>query len=103
MSKEAPVYVTGMGAVTPLGIGVDETWRNIKAGKSSVKRIDDLIDTTDLKSKIGSPVEDFDPSEWFNSKRAEDWGGRVSSRSWLPGRPWKMPDGTSIRTNAASK
>lgn len=74
MSKETPVYVTGMGAVTPLGLGMDETWRNIKAGKSSVKRIDDLIDTTDLKSKIGSPVDDFDPTEWFNRKRARRLG-----------------------------
>lgn len=74
MSKEPSIYVTGMGAVTPLGIGVEKTWKNIKAGSSSVRRIDDRIDTSDLKSKIGSLVVDFDPLEWFNRKRARRLG-----------------------------
>jgi len=36
------VVVTGMGAVTPLGCGVETTWSNILASKSGAKRIDDF-------------------------------------------------------------
>jgi len=74
MSNNPAIYVTGMGVVTPFGVGVDNTWKEIKKGSSSVRRIDDRVDVTDLKSKIGSPVPDFDPGEWFNRKRARRLG-----------------------------
>jgi len=74
MNKKAPIYVTGIGAVTPFGVGVGELWRNLKEGNSSVCRVDDRLDVSNLKTKIGSPVKDFDPSEWFNRKRARRLG-----------------------------
>ncbi|MFW6190230.1 MAG: beta-ketoacyl-[acyl-carrier-protein] synthase family protein, partial [Candidatus Bipolaricaulota bacterium] len=97
MSKKPAVYVTGMGAVTPLGVGVEETWNKLKAGESSVRRIDDRIDTTDLKSKIGSPVVDFDPSKWFNRKRARRLGRSsqfaiVAAKEALDDANWELED-----------
>ena len=74
MSNNPAVYVTGMGVVTPFGIGVGRTWEAIRNGISSVQRIDDRVDVSDLKSKIGSPVSDFDPGDWFNRKRARRLG-----------------------------
>jgi len=69
-----PVYVTGMGAVTPFGIGIDVLWNNILEGSSSVRKIEDIVDFTDIKTKLGSPVDDFDPNEWFDRKRARRLG-----------------------------
>jgi len=74
MNKKSPIYVTGIGAVTPFGVGIGELWRNLKEGNSSVCRVDDRLDVSNLKTKIGSPVKDFDPSEWFNRKRARRLG-----------------------------
>jgi len=55
------VVVTGYGAVTPLGLNVKDTWRNLIAGVSGVGYIS-LFDTTDFKVKIAAEVKDFDPA-----------------------------------------
>jgi 3-oxoacyl-[acyl-carrier-protein] synthase II len=63
------VVITGLGAVTPLGNTVDETWAGIRAGKSGVAPIT-LFDTTDYKVKIAAEVKNFDPSQWIDKKEA---------------------------------
>ena len=45
------VVVTGLGAVTPLGIGIEETWKNIKAGKSGIRKIT-KFDASNLPSHV---------------------------------------------------
>ena len=55
------VVVTGYGAVTPLGLNVEDTWRNLVAGVSGVGYIS-LFDTTDFKVKIAAEVKEFDPA-----------------------------------------
>jgi len=68
------VVVTGMGAVTPLGCGVETTWANILASKSGAKRIDDF-QVDDIACQIahriplGSLAEGkFNPDDWMDSK-----------------------------------
>lgn len=63
------VVITGLGAVTPLGNTVDETWAGIRAGKSGVAPIT-LFDATDYKVKIAAEVKNFDPSQWIDKKEA---------------------------------
>jgi 3-oxoacyl-[acyl-carrier-protein] synthase II len=70
------VVVTGMGMVTPLGCGVDVTWKNILAGKSGVVRISNFP-VDDLASQIagqvppGSKAEGkFNPDEWMEPKES---------------------------------
>lgn len=63
------VVVTGIGAVTPLGNTVDETWAGIRAGKSGVGPIT-LFDTTDFKVKIAAEVKNFETSPWIDRKEA---------------------------------
>jgi 3-oxoacyl-[acyl-carrier-protein] synthase II len=58
---ERRVVVTGMGAVTPLGQSVAETWENIKKGKSGVSYIT-LFDTENFPVKIAAEVKNFTPS-----------------------------------------
>jgi 3-oxoacyl-[acyl-carrier-protein] synthase II len=61
------VVVTGIGMVTPLGIGNDETWQNLLAGRSGVGRIT-RFDTTDYPAKIAAEVKDFHPENWIEKK-----------------------------------
>jgi 3-oxoacyl-[acyl-carrier-protein] synthase II len=54
------VVLTGLGAVTPVGNTVDETWRAILTGKGGVDRIT-LFDTENFTTKIAAEVKNFDP------------------------------------------
>ncbi len=63
------VVVTGLGAVTPLGNTVDETWVGIRAGKSGVGPIT-LFDASDYKVKIAAEVKNFETAPWLDRKEA---------------------------------
>jgi len=63
------VVVTGYGAVTPLGLNAEDTWRNLIAGVSGVGYIS-LFDTTDFKVKIGAEVKDFNPIDYIDPTTA---------------------------------
>ncbi|MBQ7336396.1 MAG: beta-ketoacyl-ACP synthase II [Clostridia bacterium] len=54
------VVVTGMGAITPLGKTVAETWEAMKAGVNGIAPITQF-DTTEYKAKLGAEVKNFDP------------------------------------------
>jgi 3-oxoacyl-[acyl-carrier-protein] synthase II len=58
------VAVTGLGIVSPLGIGVDENWRRLCAGESGIGPIT-RFDTTDFAAKIAGEVKDFDATRWL--------------------------------------
>ena len=60
--KERRVVITGMGTVNPLGNNVEESWRNLLAGKSGIKRITSF-NPNDSKCKIAGEVKDFHPIE----------------------------------------
>ena len=59
------VVITGMGAVTPLGHTVQETWDAVRAGACGIAPIT-LFDTTDYKTKIGAEVKNFDPRAYMD-------------------------------------
>ena len=63
------VVVTGMGAVTPLGLSVDETWRALLAGRSGIAPIT-LFDASELPIRIGGEVKGFDPADYVDFKEA---------------------------------
>ena len=63
------VVITGMGAVTPLGNTVEETWAGIKAGKSGIGPIT-LFDASKNKVHYAAEVKNFDPSIYMDSKEA---------------------------------
>ena len=64
MNENRRVVVTGVGAVTPTGNNVKDTWNNLKSGKNGIAPIS-LFDTSNLKSKLGAEVKDFDPKEYL--------------------------------------
>jgi 3-oxoacyl-[acyl-carrier-protein] synthase II len=63
------VVVTGLGLVTPVGIGVEESWKNIISGVSGISTIT-RFDPTNFPSKIAGEVKNFDPLLYLNPKDA---------------------------------
>jgi 3-oxoacyl-[acyl-carrier-protein] synthase II len=61
------VVVTGLGLVTPLGTGIEKTWKALCAGESGVTRIT-RFDPTDYSSQIAAEVKDFDPAAYIEKK-----------------------------------
>ena len=66
---ERRVVITGMGAVTPVGNTVDDSWENLKAGRSGIARIT-RFDTSDLETKFAGEVKNFDAKALFGRKEA---------------------------------
>ncbi|MDB5085420.1 MAG: beta-ketoacyl-[acyl-carrier-protein] synthase [Bacilli bacterium] len=66
MSKER-IVVTGMGAITPVGIGVPSFWKNLQMGISGVSVIS-RFDPSELPVKIAAEVKDFSPMDFLPKK-----------------------------------
>jgi 3-oxoacyl-[acyl-carrier-protein] synthase II len=63
------VVVTGLGAITPIGLNPDEYWRNLTAGVSGVDRIA-AFDPAGLPVQIAAEVKGFDPGDYMDHKAA---------------------------------
>lgn len=63
------VVVTGLGAVTPVGNSIDETWASLCAGKSGIAKITGF-DTTGYSVQIAGEVKDFDVTQWVDRKES---------------------------------
>ncbi len=68
-SSTRRVVVTGLGIVSPVGIGIAEAWGNITAGKSGIGRIT-RFDPSAYSSQIAGEVKNFEVSKWLNTKEA---------------------------------
>ena len=64
MSENRRVVVTGIGAITPLGNNVSDTWVGMKKSKNGIAPIT-LFDTENFKAKLGAEVKGFDPKEYL--------------------------------------
>jgi 3-oxoacyl-[acyl-carrier-protein] synthase II len=64
------VVVTGIGLVSPLGIGTEPTWAGLKAGASGASTIT-RIDTSDYPVHIGCEVKGFEPEKWIEPKEVK--------------------------------
>jgi len=65
--KERRIVVTGIGVVSPIGIGKDSFWEGLKSGRSGVDKIT-YFDTTNLPVKIAAEVKDFKPENFMDKK-----------------------------------
>ncbi len=63
------VVITGMGAVTPLGLTAEDTWQACLAGQSGVRELT-RFDMTGYTTRIAATVEGFDPAEYMTGKEA---------------------------------
>jgi 3-oxoacyl-[acyl-carrier-protein] synthase II len=64
------VVVTGLGLVTPIGIGVDPTWKALLSGVSGIGRITHF-DPTDYPCQIAAEVKHFDPLNYIEAKEVK--------------------------------
>ena len=64
------VVITGVGAITPIGIGKDEFWNNLVAGKSGVGPITQF-DASEYGTRIAGEVKDFDFSKYGDKKEGK--------------------------------
>lgn len=67
--EQKRVVVTGLGAITPLGLTLEETWRGLLAGRSGVGPITQF-DASDLPTRIAGEIKGFDPREYIDFKEA---------------------------------
>ena len=68
-SSKKRIVITGLGAVTPLGIGKQTYWEALISGKSGIGPIT-LFDPTGFDVKIAAEVKGFDPGVYMDSKEA---------------------------------
>ncbi len=67
------VVITGMGAITPLALNIDETWASLLAGRSGIDLITQ-VDASDYPTKIAGEVKGFDPTDYIDFKEARRMG-----------------------------
>ena len=64
------VVITGIGAVTPVGIGKDEFWKAMLEGKNGIGRIT-RFDASEHKVQIAGEVKDFEPADYMDKKESK--------------------------------
>jgi len=67
------VVVTGVGLLSPLGIGTEETWQAIREGRNGISRIE-KFDTTVFACRISGEIKNFDPSLYIERKEIKKMG-----------------------------
>jgi len=67
------VVVTGIGLVSPAGLGTEETWRSILAGRSGIAPIT-LFDASRYSTRFAGEVKGFDPLVWLDKKELKKCG-----------------------------
>ena len=68
--NEHRVVITGLGVVTPIGLGIEEFWKGLKEGRNGISRIS-RFDPTDFRSQMAAEVKNFNPEDWIDGKSAE--------------------------------
>lgn len=64
------VVITGMGAVTSLGLGADKLWQSVRNGRSGISRIE-RIDASDFPTQVAAEIKEFDPCQFIEKKEAK--------------------------------
>ncbi|HEX4595722.1 MAG TPA: beta-ketoacyl-ACP synthase II [Bryobacteraceae bacterium] len=67
------VVVTGVGLLSPLGIGTEDTWQAIRQGRNGISRIEQF-DATEFACRIAGEVKNFDPNRYIERKEIKKMG-----------------------------
>lgn len=70
MANERRVVVTGLGAITPLGIGTDEYWQGLMTGRSGVNLVENF-DCSAISTRIAAQVKGFNPEDYLDRKETK--------------------------------
>jgi len=66
--SERRVVITGMGVLTPLGNDIETFWKNLREGRSGIRRFE-AFDTTDFACKIAGEIVGFEPVPYFKTPK----------------------------------
>jgi len=78
-NKKRRVVITGIGPITPIGIGKEAYWESLIHGKTSFKRIEfPNRDMSQYRCQIGAPIEGFDLSQYVEKSKHSKYFGRTS-------------------------
>lgn len=99
------VVITGMGMVTPVGLSVNESWRNILSGVSGVTRVEDF-DVTDYSTKIWAKVKNLNIEDHVPLKDARKMDmftqyGLVAAEEALKDSKLVVDDALALRAGVA--
>ena len=67
--RDRAVWITGVGVVTPIGIGRDAFWAGLHAGRSPVRRID-RFDPSPFRSQVAAQIDEFAPTDHMDARTA---------------------------------
>jgi len=73
LAEPAKIVVTGIGMVTPVGVGCREVWEALIAGRSGIGEVESF-DTGKYRVHRGAEIRGFDPAPWFRKVEAESVG-----------------------------
>ncbi len=62
------VVITGIGVLSPIGIGLDSFWDSLIKGESGIDRIS-CLDPSDFYCQIGGEIKDFEPAQYFKNPK----------------------------------
>ena len=65
--KQNRVVVTGLGVVTPIGMGIEDFWKGLKEGRNGISKIT-RFDTKGFRSDMAGEIHDFNPEDWVDEK-----------------------------------
>ncbi len=69
MSSDVDVVITGLGLVSPIGVGANEFWNSLMAGRSGIAPITGF-DAQHLETRIAGEIHDFNPKEWVKPRKS---------------------------------
>lgn len=69
MPAKPAVAITGLGVVSPIGIGIEAFWQSLSSGRSGVGPID-LFDASRLPVRIAGQIRDFDPRQYVRPRKS---------------------------------
>ena len=104
-SNKRRVVVTGMGMVSPVGLSVEESWRNILAGVSGVTQVDGF-DVSEYPTKIWAKVKNLDIEKYIAPKDAKKMDpfthyGMIAAQEAMQDSGIVIDDKLSLRTGVA--
>jgi 3-oxoacyl-[acyl-carrier-protein] synthase II len=95
------VWITGLGAVTPIGSGSDALWAGVRAARSPVKRID-RFDPSPFRSQVAAQIDAFEPTDYMDAKAARQTD-RFSQFALAAGRLAMADAGLGVATPGAPR
>lgn len=112
MSTERRVAITGIGLLTPLGVGTEETWQGLLEARSAVGPMQ-TYDASSLKTQLGAEIVDLDPKQFVNRRSLRtmtryDMLAAVAAAMAVKDSGWELgeegdPDGRAALFTAGGK